>query len=68
MLRKRENVNIETEKEKKFRKESMAAYIKLKRLLDAQNSVGENRRKYRIKKGLGLQNGMESTWIRKSLE
>ena len=68
MMRKRENVQIQTEKEKKLRKESMAAYIKLKRLLDAQNSVGENRRKYRIKKGLGLQNGMESTWIRKSLE
>ena len=68
MMRKRENVQIQTEKEKKLRKESMADYIKLKRLLDAQNSVGENRRKYRIEKGLGLQNGMESTWIRKSLE
>ena len=66
MLRKRENVNIETEKEKKFRKESMAAYIKLKRLQDAQNSVGETMKKITNKKSLGLQNGMESTWIKKS--
>ena len=71
-LRKREERKVETDEFKKDRNAKKSLYMKKKREAEAKekadSSVEERRRQKRLSKGIGMENGVEASWIEKSLE
>ena len=64
----REKIKEETEEERKKRNERNSLRMINKREANKNESVGDKRRRNRLKKGFGIINGVETSWIMKSIE
>ena len=64
----REKIKEETEDERNERNERNSLCMTNKREANRNKSVGDKRRHNRLKKGFGIINGVETSWIMKSFE
>ena len=62
----REKLKEETDEGKKIRNEKFAEYMKEKREREKNETVKEKMRRFWLKKGIGIVNGKEASWISKS--